>query len=283
MEKPDNTPEVVVVTRTSAGIGRATAREFAEHGTRVGLIARGRDGLEEARREVEAAGGEALVLETDVADAEAVEAAARRVEEELGPIDVWVNDAIAIVFAPFTEIRPDDFKRSTEVCYLGPRARRALEPGAGRGARGSRDPGLRPRTQRLRTGLRQRRPRRRVAVAASRRLCRLRRRAHDPHHRCDREDLDDDGLLKRFRTDGAREGAFLACSFWLVECLAYQRRIEEARKVFDRTLAAGNDLGLFSEEYDTIGSELLGNFPQGLSHLSHIMAALALADMQSSR
>lgn len=90
-----------------------------------------------------------------------------------------------------------------------------------------------------------------------------------------REDLDDDGLLKRYRGDA---GAFLACSFWLVECLAYQDRHEEARQAFDRTLATGNDLGLFSEMHDTQKNEPLGNFPQGLSHLSYINAALALAD-----
>ena len=74
------------------------------------------------------------------------------------------------------------------------------------------------------------------------------------------------------------EGAFVACSFWLVECLARQDHFDEARRVFDRTVAAGNDLGLFSEEYDTQHNELLGNFPQGLSHLSHITAALAIAE-----
>lgn len=119
MDEPNKTPEVVIVTGASAGVGRATAREFAGRGARVGLIARGGDGLEAARKEVEAAGGKALVLPTDVSDAEAVEAATQRVEDELGPIDVWVNDAIAVVFAPFTEITPEDFKRSTEVCYLG--------------------------------------------------------------------------------------------------------------------------------------------------------------------
>jgi GH15 family glucan-1,4-alpha-glucosidase len=94
-----------------------------------------------------------------------------------------------------------------------------------------------------------------------------------------REELGDDGLLKRFKTDGKeKEGAFLACSFWLAECLAKQGRIEEARAAFDRTLATGNDLGLFSEEYDTSKGRMLGNFPQGLTHLSHISAAVALAE-----
>lgn len=92
-----------------------------------------------------------------------------------------------------------------------------------------------------------------------------------------REDLDDNGLLKRFHKSGEQEGAFIACSFWLAECLARQDRYEEARQVFDRTLAAANDLGLFSEEYDTEADEPLGNFPQGLSHLAHISTALCLA------
>jgi GH15 family glucan-1,4-alpha-glucosidase len=97
-----------------------------------------------------------------------------------------------------------------------------------------------------------------------------------------REDFDDDGLLKRYRSDGPEEGAFLACSFWLAECLAYQGRTEDAVAVFDRTLVAVNDLGLFSEEYDTETRKLLGNFPQGLTHLSHISAAVALADHPQS-
>ena len=95
-----------------------------------------------------------------------------------------------------------------------------------------------------------------------------------------REDLDDDGLLKRYRSDGPQEGAFLACSFWLAECLALQGLAEDAPAVFDRTLATANDLGLFSEEYDTRAKESLGNFPQGLTHLSHISAAVALAEHQ---
>ena len=111
--------EVVVVTGASAGVGRATAREFGEHGAKVALLARGEDGLEGAKKEVEAAGGVALPIPTDVADPEQVEAAAERVERELGPIDVWVNDAIAVIFSPFKDIEPKDFKRSTEVCYLG--------------------------------------------------------------------------------------------------------------------------------------------------------------------
>jgi len=98
-----------------------------------------------------------------------------------------------------------------------------------------------------------------------------------------REDLDDEGLLKRYRSEGPQEGAFVACSFWLAECLAHQGRTEEARVVFERTLATANDLGHFSEEYDTQARELLGYFPQGLTHLSHISAAVALADHPQHR
>ncbi len=115
----DSRPEVVVVTGASAGVGRAAAREFGRHGAKVALLARNEEGLEGARKEIEAAGGEALPIPTDVADHGQVEAAAERVERELGPIDVWVNDAIAVIFAPFKDIEPEDFKRSTEVCYLG--------------------------------------------------------------------------------------------------------------------------------------------------------------------
>src|SRR5918911_3270959 len=113
-----NGREVVVITGSSAGVGRATAREFGEHGAKVALLARNEEGLEGARKEVEAAGGKALPIPTDVSDPEQVEAAADRAERELGPIDVWVNDAIAVIFSPFKDIELEDFKRSTEVCYF---------------------------------------------------------------------------------------------------------------------------------------------------------------------
>ncbi|HEV2764676.1 MAG TPA: SDR family oxidoreductase, partial [Pyrinomonadaceae bacterium] len=115
MEKP----EVVVVTGASAGVGRAVARAFAREGACVGLLARGPDGLEAARREVEELGGRALVLPLDVAEAEAVERAAEAVEREFGPIDVWVNNAMVSVFSPVREMRPEEYKRVTEVTYLG--------------------------------------------------------------------------------------------------------------------------------------------------------------------
>jgi NAD(P)-dependent dehydrogenase (short-subunit alcohol dehydrogenase family) len=110
---------VVVITGASSGIGRAIARRFAQDGAAIGLIARGRDALEGARRDVEEAGGRALVLPADVADWDAVNSAARAVEEAFGPIDVWVNNAMTTVFAPFKEIEPDEFRRATEVTYLG--------------------------------------------------------------------------------------------------------------------------------------------------------------------
>jgi NAD(P)-dependent dehydrogenase (short-subunit alcohol dehydrogenase family) len=111
--------ETVVVTGASSGVGRAIARAFAAEGARVALIARGREGLEGAARDVERAGGTALVLPTDVADAAAVEAAAAAAEDAFGRIDVWVNDAMTTVFAFFADIEPDEFRRATEVTYLG--------------------------------------------------------------------------------------------------------------------------------------------------------------------
>src|SRR4051794_13314460 len=111
--------EVIVVTGASSGVGRAVARRFAQDGAAVALIARGREGLEGARRDVEQAGGRALVLPTDVSDWDAVNSAALAVEEAFGPIDVWVNNAMTTVFARFKEIEPDEFRRATEVTYLG--------------------------------------------------------------------------------------------------------------------------------------------------------------------
>jgi NAD(P)-dependent dehydrogenase (short-subunit alcohol dehydrogenase family) len=111
--------EVVVVTGASGGVGRAVAQAFARRGASVGLVARGTEGLEQARREVESLGGKGLALPTDVADPDQVEAAAERAEAELGPIDVWVNDAMATVFAPFLQVQPEEYRRATEVTYLG--------------------------------------------------------------------------------------------------------------------------------------------------------------------
>src|ERR687893_703684 len=119
MSNPTKRPEVVVITGASAGVGRATVREFARRGAHVALIARGRDGLEAARREVEREGGRALVLPLDVADAEAVERAAEIAERELGPIDVWVNNAMVSVFSPIKEMTAEEYRRVTEVTYLG--------------------------------------------------------------------------------------------------------------------------------------------------------------------
>jgi NAD(P)-dependent dehydrogenase (short-subunit alcohol dehydrogenase family) len=113
------TRPVAVVTGASAGVGRATVRLFAERGMDIALLARGTDGLEAAAKEVEARGARALSLPTDVSDAAAVERAAARVERDLGPIEIWVNDAMVTVMSPIEEMTPDEFRRVTEVTYLG--------------------------------------------------------------------------------------------------------------------------------------------------------------------
>src|SRR5438034_5614479 len=111
--------DVVVITGASAGVGRATARKFARHGARIALLARGTDGLEAAQREVEELGGTAIVVPVDVANAEQVEAAAARIEIDLGKIDIWINNAMTSVFSPIKEMTPEEFRRVTEVTYLG--------------------------------------------------------------------------------------------------------------------------------------------------------------------
>src|SRR4051812_3724063 len=112
-------PEVVVITGASAGVGRATVRAFARRGARIGLIARGKDGLEGALRDVESEGGAGLVLPCDVANSNEVEHAAALVEEKFGPIDIWVNNAMVSVFSPAKEMTADEYRRVTEVTYLG--------------------------------------------------------------------------------------------------------------------------------------------------------------------
>jgi short-subunit dehydrogenase len=111
---------VIVITGAAAGVGRATARMFAEtEGAHIGLIARGMEALEGAKRDVEERGGKAIIISCDVADGEAMEKAAQTVEDELGPIDVWVNVAMTSVFSFIKDMTPAEFKRVTEVCYLG--------------------------------------------------------------------------------------------------------------------------------------------------------------------
>ena len=111
--------QTVAITGASAGIGRAAARLFGQRGDRVALIARGRAGLEGAVRDVERAGGTALAVPADVADFALLDRAATEIEDAFGPIDVWVNVAFASVFAPFAETTPEEFRRVTEVTYLG--------------------------------------------------------------------------------------------------------------------------------------------------------------------
>ena len=112
-------PDIVVVTGASAGVGRATVREFARHGAWIGLVARSREALEAARKEVEAVGGRALVVTADVADDGQVEEAAESVERHLGPIDIWINNAMASVLSPALEMTAEEYRRVTDVTYLG--------------------------------------------------------------------------------------------------------------------------------------------------------------------
>jgi len=116
---PAQTPEVVAITGASAGVGRATVHAFAKRGAKIGLIARGEEGLAGALREVEQLGGQGIVLPTDVSDPNQVEKAATAIESAFGPIDIWVNDAMTSVFSPFKEMTAEEFKRVTEVTYLG--------------------------------------------------------------------------------------------------------------------------------------------------------------------
>lgn len=115
----EHSSEVVVITGASAGVGRAIVNAFAQRGASIGLLARGQAGLEGARKDVEERGGQALIIPTDVADAAQVEAAAEQVEKTFGPIDLWINVAMASVFSPFKEMQAEEFKRVTEVTYLG--------------------------------------------------------------------------------------------------------------------------------------------------------------------
>lgn len=113
------TEEVVAITGASSGIGRAVARKFGEEGANVGLLARSTDGLEGAKDDVESAGGEAITVPTDVSEYDQVEEAAERIEDEFGPIDIWINDAMTTVFSEFVDIEPEEYRRVTEVTYLG--------------------------------------------------------------------------------------------------------------------------------------------------------------------
>lgn len=119
MKQQEFKDKVIVITGATGGVGRATAWEFARQGAKIALLARSTEQLEGTKTEVEGYGGTAITIPVDVADAQAVEAAAERTENELGPIDVWVNNAMNSVFAPIKEVHPDEFKRVTEVTYLG--------------------------------------------------------------------------------------------------------------------------------------------------------------------
>lgn len=120
MPQTGTNSEVIVITGASGGVGRALSRRFSRRaGAKLALIARGRKGLEGAAREAKNAGAQALIIQTDVSDSKAVEIAAQRVEAELGPIDIWINCAMTTVFGPFMDVTPEEFKRVTEVTYLG--------------------------------------------------------------------------------------------------------------------------------------------------------------------
>lgn len=110
---------VVVITGASGGVGRATARLFAERGAKMALLARGRDGLEGAKREIEALGGKAIAIPSDVSKFEDVEAAAEQTEKELGPIDLWINNAMVSMYSPFIKMSPDEFRHIVDVTFLG--------------------------------------------------------------------------------------------------------------------------------------------------------------------
>lgn len=119
MSRNGKQSEVVVITGASGGIGRAAVREFAKHGARLALIARGEEGLEAARREADDLGAAAIAIPADVSNYDEVERAAQRAEQELGPIDVWVNVAFTNVFSEFWDVTPDEWRRLTDVTYLG--------------------------------------------------------------------------------------------------------------------------------------------------------------------
>ena len=114
-----NDPVVVAITGASAGLGRAIAHAYAKRGAKIGLIARNPEALAAAKQECEALGGQAIYVPTDVSDADAVEHAASQIEEQLGPIDIWINDAMVSVFSPVKEMEASDYKRVTDVLYLG--------------------------------------------------------------------------------------------------------------------------------------------------------------------
>lgn len=116
---PNGVAEIVVITGASAGVGRAVARRFAQEGAHIGLIARGIEGLEGTKADVEKLGGKAIIYQGDVADPETTEKAAEAVEKEFGPIDIWVNNATTSVFSPIKEMKAEEFRRVTEITYLG--------------------------------------------------------------------------------------------------------------------------------------------------------------------